>query len=139
MLDDALRQLDELFLLVIVGEFNSGKSSVINALLGSKFLDSGILPTTNEISVLKFSNDGTDTSRRDQVSLLCSSLLTMIKSLEKVWTRIMESALNGNAAALLSIGSCTDLWSNVYSKDPDRANAMPVSVQEVLCGLICKD
>ena len=36
MLTDALKQLDELFLLVVVGEFNSGKSSVINALLGSR-------------------------------------------------------------------------------------------------------
>ncbi len=69
MLDDALRQLDELFLLVIVGEFNSGKSSVINALLGGKFLESGILPTTNEISVLKHSTDGNDTTFRDEVSL----------------------------------------------------------------------
>ncbi|KAK9868744.1 hypothetical protein WJX84_002774 [Apatococcus fuscideae] len=67
MLDDALRQLDELFLLVIVGEFNSGKSSVINALLGSAFLDSGILPTTNEISVLKYSSDGSDSTFRDQL------------------------------------------------------------------------
>lgn len=69
MLDDALRQLDELFLLVIVGEFNSGKSSVINALLGSAFLQSGILPTTNEISVLKASTDGSDSTFRDQVSI----------------------------------------------------------------------
>ena len=54
LLVDAIKQLDELFLLVIVGEFNSGKSSIINALLGDKFLAEGILPTTNEISVLKF-------------------------------------------------------------------------------------
>lgn len=54
LLADALKQLDELFLLVVVGEFNSGKSSVINALLGGRFLEEGILPTTNEISVLKF-------------------------------------------------------------------------------------
>jgi Dynamin family len=53
MLADALKQLDELFLLVVVGEFNSGKSTVINALLGERFLEEGILPTTNEISVLK--------------------------------------------------------------------------------------
>ena len=51
---DAIKQLDELFLLVVCGEFNSGKSSVINALLGGRFLSEGILPTTNEISVLKF-------------------------------------------------------------------------------------
>ena len=38
---------------MVVGEFNSGKSSVINALLGSAVLEEGILPTTNEISVLK--------------------------------------------------------------------------------------
>lgn len=55
LLKDALDGLDEPFLLVVVGEFNSGKSTVINALLGAKFLEDGILPTTNEISVLKHS------------------------------------------------------------------------------------
>ena len=30
----SIRQLDELFLLVIVGEFNAGKSAFINALIG---------------------------------------------------------------------------------------------------------
>jgi len=30
-----------------------GKSSVINALLGKKYLAEGILPTTNEISILR--------------------------------------------------------------------------------------
>ena len=54
LLSDAIKQLDELFLLVVVGEFNSGKSSIINALLGNRYLAEGILPTTNEISVLKF-------------------------------------------------------------------------------------
>src|SRR4051794_32111878 len=49
---EALRQagldLDELFLLVIVGEFNAGKSAFINALLGQKFLDEGVTPTTSK-------------------------------------------------------------------------------------------
>jgi ribosome biogenesis GTPase A len=54
LLKEALKQLDQPFLVVIVGEFNSGKSTVINALLGTRFLAEGILPTTNEISVLKF-------------------------------------------------------------------------------------
>ena len=54
LLTDAIKQLDELFLLVVVGEFNSGKSSIINALLGNRYLAEGILPTTNEISVLKY-------------------------------------------------------------------------------------
>ena len=38
-LEDAAQQLTSLFLLVVVGEFNSGKSSVINALLGGRFLE----------------------------------------------------------------------------------------------------
>jgi hypothetical protein len=31
---------------------------VINALLGDRYLEEGILPTTNEISVLKFAENG---------------------------------------------------------------------------------
>ncbi|KAG4924816.1 hypothetical protein JHK87_050356 [Glycine soja] len=38
LLNDAVSQIDEPFLLVIVGEFNSGKSTVINALLGERYL-----------------------------------------------------------------------------------------------------
>jgi small GTP-binding protein len=56
LLRDALTALDELFLLVVVGEFNSGKSAVINALLGRRVLAEGILPTTNEISVVKWAD-----------------------------------------------------------------------------------
>ena len=50
----ALRQLDELFLLVVVGEFNSGKSAFINALLGQRVLEEGVTPTTAEIHLLKY-------------------------------------------------------------------------------------
>jgi small GTP-binding protein len=54
LLTEARKGLEELFLVVIVGEFNAGKSSVINAMLGDKFVAEGILPTTNEISVLRY-------------------------------------------------------------------------------------
>jgi small GTP-binding protein len=53
-LAESIRQLDELFLLVVVGEFNSGKSAFINALLGQKLLKEGVTPTTTQINVLKF-------------------------------------------------------------------------------------
>jgi ribosome biogenesis GTPase A len=46
-------QLDGLFLLVIAGEFNSGKSSVINALLGEAVLPEGVTPTTDRINLLR--------------------------------------------------------------------------------------
>ncbi|HSB05755.1 MAG TPA: dynamin family protein, partial [Thermodesulfobacteriota bacterium] len=45
-LRQSIQQLDELFLLVVVGEFNSGKSAVINALLGQRLLEEGVIPTT---------------------------------------------------------------------------------------------
>lgn len=48
----ALRALDETFLLVVVGEFNAGKSSFVNALLGAAVLPEGVTPTTDRIYVL---------------------------------------------------------------------------------------
>lgn len=48
-LNDSVQQLDELFLLVVVGEFNAGKSALINALLGERVLAEGVTPTTSKI------------------------------------------------------------------------------------------
>ncbi len=53
-LRESVRQLDELFLLVVVGEFNAGKSAFINALLGSRVLDEGVTPTTAQIHLLRY-------------------------------------------------------------------------------------
>ena len=53
-LDRSIEQLDELFLLVIVGEFNSGKSAFINALVGSTVAAEGVTPTTAQINVLQY-------------------------------------------------------------------------------------
>jgi small GTP-binding protein len=46
-------QLDELFLLVVAGEFNAGKSAFINALLGSRVLEEGVTPTTTRVHIVK--------------------------------------------------------------------------------------
>lgn len=54
LLAKARRQLDEFFLLVVVGEFNSGKSAFINALLGNRFLDEGVTPTTSQIHIITY-------------------------------------------------------------------------------------
>jgi small GTP-binding protein len=53
-LQKAILQLDELFLIVIVGEFNAGKSALINALLGQKVLAEGTTPTTSRVTLVKW-------------------------------------------------------------------------------------
>ena len=61
-LEHSIEQLDELFLLVIVGEFNAGKSAFINALLGSRVVEEGVTPTTAQINILQY---GDQVDRRD--------------------------------------------------------------------------
>lgn len=46
--------LAELFLLVVAGEFNAGKSAFINAMLGGRFLEEGVTPTTAQVQLLAF-------------------------------------------------------------------------------------
>ena len=52
-LTTSIQQLEEIFLLVVVGEFNSGKSAFINALVGDTVLQEGVTPTTAQIHLLK--------------------------------------------------------------------------------------
>jgi small GTP-binding protein len=63
----ALTDLEEMFLLVIVGEFNSGKSAFVNALLGADVAEEGVTPTTDRITVLRHAEEPVQRSRRDGV------------------------------------------------------------------------
>jgi predicted GTPase len=56
LIRNALAQLEELFLMVVVGEFNAGKSAVINALLGEEYLPEGVVPTTSELVLIRHSD-----------------------------------------------------------------------------------
>lgn len=51
---DAVFHADHPFLLTLVGPFSSGKSSVINALLGQAVLEVGPVPTTDHIAILRY-------------------------------------------------------------------------------------
>src|SRR5688500_4117758 len=51
-------EMDELFLLVVAGEYNAGKSTFINALLGDEVFAMGDLPTTRVISILRHGDAG---------------------------------------------------------------------------------
>jgi small GTP-binding protein len=83
LLDRALLQLDELFLLVVVGEFNAGKSAFINALLGQRFLPEGVTPTTTQVVILKHG----EATRQEQLpnSAETSEVLTLTYPVE--WLR----------------------------------------------------
>jgi small GTP-binding protein len=69
---EAIRQaaldLDELFLLVVVGEFNSGKSAFINALLGEEVLQEGVTPTTATVTLLRYGETSTERPLGDMLT-----------------------------------------------------------------------
>jgi ribosome biogenesis GTPase A len=53
LIEDAKSSLGDVFTLVVVGEFNAGKSTFINSLLGKKVLRDGVLPTTARVCILR--------------------------------------------------------------------------------------
>lgn len=70
-LERSIAQLDRLFLLVVIGEFNSGKSAFINALVGARVLEEGVTPTTTRLQVLQYGESSgrmIDASGADVVS-----------------------------------------------------------------------
>ena len=64
-----VNEMDELFLLVVVGEYNSGKSTFINALLGDEVFAMGDLPTTRTINILRYGKAGPPESLGENMHL----------------------------------------------------------------------
>lgn len=69
LLNEAHTNIDSIFLLVVVGEFNSGKSQFINTLLGEKedVCPTGVLPTTDVIHILKYGTKRQDIVESDHI------------------------------------------------------------------------
>lgn len=57
-LQASIAQLRDLFLLVVVGEFNAGKSAFINALVGRTVSAEGVTPTTARITLIRHGPEG---------------------------------------------------------------------------------
>jgi len=53
----ALADLGGLFMLVVAGEFNAGKSSLVNALLGEKVMPEGVTPTTDRVTLITYGEE----------------------------------------------------------------------------------
>lgn len=58
LLEAEIRRLgDGFFMLVVAGEYNAGKSSLINALVGRDVLGEGPTPTTSAVTKLKYADE----------------------------------------------------------------------------------
>src|SRR5687768_14260669 len=66
--DELLATLEDLFTIVIVGEFNAGKSSLINALFGTKLRVEGPIPVDDVISILRFADQPSQRRLSDYVT-----------------------------------------------------------------------
>ena len=65
--DDLLATLEDLFTIVVVGEFNAGKSSLINALFGEKLRVEGPVPVDDVISILRYGGEASQKRLSDFV------------------------------------------------------------------------
>jgi small GTP-binding protein len=59
-LRNAQEDLEGIFMLVVCGEYNSGKSSLLNALLGELVVPEGVTPTTDRITILGYGEEQRD-------------------------------------------------------------------------------
>lgn len=82
-LQKAVVQLDELFLIVVVGEFNAGKSALINAFLGEKILSEGVIPTTTRVTLIRWGEKMTEQVVDDGFAIV-SYPLPLLKELNFV-------------------------------------------------------
>lgn len=88
---DALFHADHPFLMVFVGPFSSGKSSLMNALLGEKdLLRVGPIPTTDRISILRWGDESQKMDSGGEVDTVFHPL-PLLKQVSLVDTPGLES------------------------------------------------
>jgi tRNA U34 5-carboxymethylaminomethyl modifying GTPase MnmE/TrmE len=61
--------VSEPFLVVVVGEVNSGKSTLVNALLGGMFAPSGLLPVTDRVCVFQYGETPDDVTEHGMTTI----------------------------------------------------------------------
>ncbi len=67
---DAVFHSDHPFLLALIGPFGTGKSSLINALLGDSVLPTGPVPTTDHITILRYGESRGSSQAQDGVETI---------------------------------------------------------------------
>ena len=103
-LAESIHQLDDFFLLVVVGEFNAGKSAFINALLGEKLLQEGVTPTTTKVNILRYGKEKTQSSISENVDTLILNVpyLKEISIVDTPGTNAIITGTRGNHLAICS-------------------------------------
>jgi small GTP-binding protein len=84
-LADSIRQLDELFMIVVVGEFNAGKSAFVNALLGEQVFEEGVTPTTARIQLIRYGATAAS-GHDDRGTLVVTAPVELLRDLQIVDT-----------------------------------------------------
>jgi small GTP-binding protein len=112
----ALRQLDELFLLVIVGEFNAGKSAFLNVLVGQDVLPEGVTPTTARITVVRH-GEGTTTQVTPDGVAEVTAPVDLLRDLHVVDTPGTNAVLREHEAVTSEFVPRADLVLAITSAD----------------------
>jgi small GTP-binding protein len=67
LLKNLLANLEDPFLFVVVGEVNSGKSTLLNALFGENFCTADVIPTTERIAFFKHGEEAHEFDYSDDI------------------------------------------------------------------------
>jgi small GTP-binding protein len=130
--------LDSTFAVVIAGEFNAGKSTLINALLGRKLLEAGSLPTTDSITIVT-TKSSHDQGQEEPTSHLPSGVILhfvpnfpLLEDLTLVDTPGTNAVLMDHTARTLRLLPSADLILFVTSADrpfPESERLLLKSIQ----------
>src|SRR6188768_3392931 len=115
-LEKSIEQLDELFLLVVIGEFNAGKSAFINALLGSRVVTEGVTPTTAQINVLQY-GDTVDRQVREPNLHVITAAAPLLREIHIVDTPGTNAIIREHEAITAQFVPRSDLVLFVTSAD----------------------
>ena len=120
----------ERFHLVVLGEFNHGKSTFVNALLGSEILPTGITPTTASINHVVWAQNPTA-----KVMLLTGESQFLDTAQIKDWVTVAGG--RADEVAFVEVGYSSDLLkNNVVLVDTPGVNDLNEQRAEVTYGYV---